>query len=197
MMTPRPTPVETSDTPQLQQAFHAGDVEAFAELVSPHLDAMYTVCLRITGSHAEAQDVVQDALARAMERHALYRPSAPLRPWILTIAINLCRGRLRSPWWRRLLFAEEEVRSQAPGIEQVTDDNDRDRKVRIALARVPMLYREALSLFYLDDMSYAEMAAITGDGIPALKQRVRRGKEMLKAKVTELYPELALDRIDR
>jgi DNA-directed RNA polymerase specialized sigma24 family protein len=52
------------------------------------------------------------------------------------------------------------------------------------------LYREALSLYHLHDMSYIEMALITGAGIPALKQRVRRGTAMLQAAMARLYPEL-------
>lgn len=184
------------DTLRLQQRFHEGDQEAFRALVEPHLDTLYTVCLRMTGGAAEAEDVVQDALIRAMERHHIYRVGAPLRPWILTIAINLCRGRLRSPWWRRVfpLLGGEELRS--PGrLDDDAADHDEDAKVRSALAEIPPLYREALALFYLRDMSYAEMSEITGLGVSALKQRVRRGKEMLREKLTSMYPELVAARM--
>jgi RNA polymerase sigma-70 factor (ECF subfamily) len=187
-------PVEI-DTLRLEQRFHAGDHEAFRALVEPHLDSLYTVCLRMTGSAAEAEDVVQDALVRAMERHALYRPGAPLRPWILTIAINLCRGRLRSPWWKRVipLLGTEEIR-HSPRLDEALGAVDDDEKVRRALKEVPLIYREALSLFYLGDMAYQEMAEITGQGVPALKQRVRRGKEMLREILSQMYPDLVEER---
>ena len=66
--------------------------------------------------------------------------------------------------------------------------------VRSALAELAPHYREALALFHLQDMSYAEMSTITGVSIAALKQRVRRGTQQLREAVTRLYPELVPDR---
>lgn len=179
----------------LQRRFQAGDGQAFARLAEPHLDALYTLCLRMTNSHADADELAQETLVRALDRHELYRPGAPVRPWLLTIAANLCRSRMRSPWWKRALplFGTERGRANP---EADVDGADQDARVREAMARLPVIYREALALFYLEDMSYNEMADITGVAVPALKQRVRRGRDMLKETILGMYPQLAFGRME-
>ncbi len=172
----------------LQRRFHGGDVEAFSALVAPHLDIIYTLCLRISGSATEAEDLAQEALLRALRKHESYQPERDFRPWLLTIATNLCRDRLRTVWWRRVLPLSQPHHTPLPDPEHTAQDTERDARVRQALSRLPLRYREALSLFYLEDMSYDEMSAITGISVPALKQRVRRGRIMLREIMSELYP---------
>jgi RNA polymerase sigma-70 factor, ECF subfamily len=171
-----------------------GDRVAFDTLVRPHLDTVFTLCIRMTNERGEAEDVAQEALIRALKRHHLYDPSLPFRPWMLTVAANLCRSRLRSPWFRRRRPILEFTGVTEGTPEQAMSDSDRDSKIRRALDTVPQPYREALSLFHLDDMSYVEMATITGVGVSALKQRVRRGNDLLRSAVERMYPELSLDR---
>lgn len=170
--------------------FHNGDAAAFSALVAPHTETIYTLCLRISGNATEADDLAQDALLRALSKHQSYDPSRSFRPWLLTITTNLCRDRMRTVWWRRVLPFSRSHEASTPGPEHTTLAGQRDNQVRIALARLPIRYREALSLYYFDDMNYKEMASITGVSVPALKQRVRRGRIMLKEMVSELYPGL-------
>lgn len=175
---------------ELQRRFVAGDREAFGLLVEPHLDTLYTACLRLMSSAAQAEDAAQEALVSAMRNHHGFTVGRPLRPWLLTIARNRCRSTLRGPWWRRVLPLDTPQVSPDNDPEYVTVALDSDAKVRRALMTLPEYYREALALFHLQDMSYAEMSEITGVGVPALKQRVRRGSALLREKVQKLYPEL-------
>lgn len=180
----------TADTERdLQERFARGDMSAFGELVSPHLDSVYTVCLRYLSSPSEAEDVLQEALVRAMDHHKRYQPGRDVRPWLMTIALNLARSRLRSTWWRRVVGMDEQ-HSGGDHPEHQAESADSDEKVRKALSTLPRHYREALSLYYLSDMTYAEMSEITGKGVPALKQRVRRGLPLLQNAVERLYPGL-------
>ncbi len=174
--------------PDPRQAFCKGDRAAFAALAGPHLDTAFTLCLRMTGNRAEAEDLAQDALCRAMENCHRYDPTREFRPWLLTIAANLCRDRVRGGWWRGLvnrLALTSDVRVD----EDPVADADSDAHVRRALATLPTHYREALALFHLSDMSYEEMSLVTGVGVSALKQRVRRGTVLLRDAVSQLYPE--------
>jgi len=184
------TPIRAQDPPlELQQAFRAGDPEAFGVLVRPLLKDVYTVCLRVMGNPTDAEDAAQETLCRAMRAAPRYDPTRPLRPWLMAIALNTCRSRLRTVWFRRVgrfLFDQRDERTP----ESASEALDTDRKVRAALARLPVIYREALSLYYLDDMTYAEMADATGVGVPAMKQRVRRGLPLLKETVEKMYPDL-------
>jgi RNA polymerase sigma factor (sigma-70 family) len=140
----------------------------------------------------EADDLTQEALLRALSKHKNYDPARAFRPWLLTVTTNLCRDRLRTVWWRRVLPMSQPHCSSLPDPEQAMQATERDAQVRKSLAAIPLLYREALSLFYLDDMSYQEMSQITGSSLPALKQRVRRGRIMLREMMGELYPKAGL-----
>ena len=178
---------------ELQRAFHEGDREAFEALVRPHLDDVYTLCLRLTRNPVEAEDLAQEALVKALRSHHLYNPERPIRPWLLTVAGNLARSRLRSTWWRKVVpFAQERETRVTP--ESEAHGMDRDAKVRAALATLPDIYREAVAVFHLQDLSYKEMAEITGVSVPALKQRVRRGTLLLRQAVERMYPDLDMAR---
>ncbi len=174
----------------MRHRFQGGDVDAFRVLASPHVDDVFTLCLRMCGSRAQAEDAAQTALERAMRRHRQYQPSRPLRPWLLAIAANECRSRLRSPWWRRWNPLSGSQPEPTTPVERL-EGADADARVRHALSTLAPTYREAVSLFFLDDLSYDEMAAITGVSVAALKQRVRRGRAMLAERVEKMYPDLA------
>jgi len=178
----------------LAERFQRGDPEAFAALSRPLLDALYTLCLRVVGNEEEAEDIAQEALIRALRNHRRFDPARSFRPWLLHIALNLCRDHLRTVWWSRVLPLGQARPGLDLGPELRVMAADRDARVRRALATLPRKYREAVALFHLEDLGYAEMAAITGAKIPALKQRVRRGLAMLEEAVKRLYPELLEDR---
>jgi RNA polymerase sigma-70 factor (ECF subfamily) len=149
----------------------------------------------MTANVAEAEDLAQESLVRALRQHAAYDPERAFRPWLLAIASNLCRDRLRSAWWRRMVNAEPLPEASDTDVEGAVLGKESDEQVRRALASLPALYREALSLYHLGDMSYREMETITGAAIPALKQRVRRGTAMLQKAMQRLYPHLVARRI--
>jgi len=177
----------------LQRRFKAGDISAFSALSRPHLDTLYTLCLRMTHSPVDAEDLSQETLAKALRSRRRYDPARPFRPWLLSIAANLCRDHLRTVWWRRVLpLSEQQDTTRSP--ERLSACAERDKTVRDALSKLPRRYREAVALFHLDDMTYAEMSQITGASVPALKQRVRRGNVMLQDTIQRLYPELLTTR---
>ncbi len=184
---------ETDDT-GLRQRFHEGDRQAFSALVAPHVDTLYTLCLRMTGNRVEAEDLAQDAIVRAIQQHRAYDPSRPFRPWLLTVTANLCRDRVRSTWWQKVVELVRAPVAMTADAEDAALGDEREACVRKALHTLPAMYREALSLYHLEDMSYAEMVLITGVSESALKQRVRRGSQMLEVALRRLYPELHLAR---
>jgi len=175
---------------ELRRAFHSGDTDAFEALAAPHLDQLYTHCLRMTGNRADAEDLAQEALVRAMTNHHRYDPSRSFRPWLLTIGANLCRDRLRTIWWRRVDPLHPWRADDSPSPELQVARCERDAKVREALLQLKPKYREAVSLFHLEGLQYSELAQITGARVPALKQRVRRGLQQLERILRETYPEL-------
>lgn len=185
-----PLHAPTAEQLELRQRFRAGDRQAFEQLARPQLDLLHTLCLRMVNDHSQAEDLSQLTLERALKNHHRFDPERSFRPWLLAIAGNLCRDRLRTVWWRRVVALVRDERSHQQTPESLTDAAKRDLQVRTALATLPPHYREAVALFHLQDLSYLEMAEITGVSVAALKQRVRRGCAMLAEAVKRLYPEL-------
>ncbi|MFW6050800.1 MAG: RNA polymerase sigma factor [Myxococcota bacterium] len=163
-----------------------GDARAFRCIVDRHHRGMFRLALRMLGDRAEAEDVVQEAFARAYKRLEHFDDGYRLSTWLYRIALNICRDHLKSP--RR----NERPRglSAVPGAEDVDDalraDQRLDRarmaqRLRESLDELSASYREAIVLKDLEELSYQEMKEITGAPVTALKIRVVRARAKLRA----------------
>ena len=162
-----------------------GDVAAFGELVDRHAAACLRYATRMLGSREDAEEATQEALLRAHRALARYDGHTAFRTWLMSILINRCRTSLLSRRRRtaRIVLDDDTVqRAQAldasAGIElRYTIDR--------ALEQLDPAQREAFLLKHVEQLSYDEMAAVTGVGVSALKMRVRRACERLQRLLAE------------
>lgn len=173
--------VEDSDDLLVARA-RAGDLSAFGRLV----DRYYADCLRyatrMLGDAEEAEDIVQEALVRVFRSLGRYDERDQFRGWLLRILVNRCRTASRKRGRRRRLMERFAALHAARG--EVLDHSHRlgiGEELARALDRLPTDQREALVLHYVEDLSYPEMSRITGVGESALKMRVSRAGERLRA----------------
>lgn len=157
-----------------------GDAMAFRAIVERHHRGMHALATRMLGDTTEADDVVQDAFARAYCRIAQYDPRYRLSTWLYRIVLNLCRDRLKSARRRERPTEIEVPDDVSAGPEARLLDARRSLRVRRALAVLRPAYREILVLKDLQDLSYDEIHAITGAPITALKIRAIRAREKLR-----------------
>jgi RNA polymerase sigma-70 factor, ECF subfamily len=157
----------------------AGDVEAFALLVDRHHARMARYAFHFLGSEAEAEEAVQDSFVRAFRSLRTYQEREQFGAWILRILVNRCRTRLAREKRREETAAAWLREADAP-----FDPSERlamRDELSVALAQLPSEQREAVVLHYADELGYEEISDITGAGISALKMRVKRGCERLRA----------------
>ena len=156
----------------------------FEETVLPHLDAAFNYARWLTRSHAEAEDVVQDACVRAMRYFASLR-DADARPWLLTIVRNTWYSRVS----RRANITEVSA-DESPGHERPDPGLDPEERllrrhtvalVRTALDKLPDDFREVIVLREIEGLSYKEIAAVVGVPIGTVMSRLARGRERLAA----------------
>ena len=169
---------DPSDAVVVQRVL-SGDVEAFALLVDRHHARMARYAFHLLGSEAEAEEAVQDSFVRAYRSLATYKEQERFGAWILRILVNRCRTRLVRDKRR-----EEVAAAWIREAELAFDPSDRlamRDELAVALARLPAEQREAVVLRYADELGYDEISSITGAGISALKMRVKRGCERLRA----------------
>ncbi len=177
--------VETSDALLVERA-RAGDTRAFQALVDRYYADFLRYATRMLGNTADAEEAVQDALIRAYRALPRYQHQGKTRAWMLGILVNRCRtmgarlSRLRRFTGR---FRREPRRTAT---DPRSDGAEWSQEVDRALLRLPDALREAFLLKYVEELSYDEMAELTGTGVSALKMRVKRACERLRADLEEV-----------
>lgn len=163
----------------------AGDDEAFSRLVDRHYDRCARIALRILGNKEDAEEAIQDAFLRAYRALGSYEDQERFSAWLTRILINQCRTVLARVQRREAVFSDLDVRD-AELFAQVESPENAWPDLERALAQLPPDQREAVVLRYADDLTYEEMARITGAGQSALKMRVQRAFARLRALLQEV-----------
>lgn len=176
----------------------AGDVNAFALIVDRYHARCLRVATHLLGDSDDAEDAVQDAFVRAYRHLGSYRPrdgggdngsDGAFGAWLLRILVNQCRT--RSARMSRYARFDTEPSGQIAGVAAeptaATDHEATERRTDLAqaLALLSPEHREAVVLRFADELSYDEMATITGVGVSALKMRVQRACTRLRALLAE------------
>jgi RNA polymerase sigma-70 factor (ECF subfamily) len=143
---------------------------------------LYPFALSITRDSDLAADLIQDAWLRAARSVGQWRGDAPLSSWLRRIIHNLAIDAARRS--RREVVVEEveqRWRDDAYSVDAavVAERAQTREELEDALARLPFIYRSALSLHDVEGWTMAEIADLLGIGLPAAKQRLRRGRMML------------------
>ncbi|HWI52786.1 MAG TPA: sigma-70 family RNA polymerase sigma factor [Symbiobacteriaceae bacterium] len=137
-----------------------------------------------------AEDVAQEVFIKAYKHWDSFRGDSSAYTWLYKITVNLCRDKARSAWWRRLLPSEEPRATNSPaGFETPAPEDspeeaalkgDQRDALMAQVMKLPESYREAVVLFYYQDLSTVEIAEITGQNENTIKTRLFRARAMLK-----------------
>jgi len=163
----------------LLRASLQGDTEAWGEMISRYKDAVFGLCLGFMRNRADAEDVSHDAFIRAYLNLRRYDLERRFSTWLFTIAANLCRNKLR---YRKNHPSTEEPLQIQGGTDpaKLVGAEDRQMKVRAALAKMPYSYRAPLVLRFYNELPYQEISDILSIPEGTVKTRIHRGKAMLK-----------------
>ena len=164
-----------------------GDAEAFRILVDRYHDRCLRLATHLLRAGGDAEDAVQDAMLRAYRHLGQYQERDRFSAWLFRIVVNQCRtigARRRGAHALHQRAALEDGLSE-PAVDHPADREATREELERALARLDADQREALVLKFTEDMTYDEMAAVTGVGVSALKMRVQRACKRLRAMLTE------------
>jgi RNA polymerase sigma-70 factor (ECF subfamily) len=154
---------------------------AFDALVAEHAPALYRFARHLVHDPDEAEDLVQETFLRAYRTRARFRGDAPVRVWLRRILHNVAVDRARRD--RETPVAEIEGKwmddAYTVDAEAVVERAERREELRDALVRLPFIYRSAVLLHDVEGWTVEEIAETLGIGLPAAKQRLRRGRMML------------------
>lgn len=188
MSAPLKVDVRMSDE-ELVEALKQGSDEAFSLLVGRYKNPLVNFTYRMTGDYETAVDLVQETFLRLYTRAGTYRPVARFSTWVYAIASNLARSELRRrKRWRMFRYSGEgDDRSDTrpepsdPGAlpDEQAEEAMRAEEVGAALRALPAVFREALILYYIQEMKYEEICDVLGIRMGTLKSRLNRGRNLL------------------
>jgi RNA polymerase sigma-70 factor, ECF subfamily len=170
------------------------DRQGFEERSLPHLRALYGLALRLTGDASAAEDLVQETYLKGLQSFATLRDPDRVRPWLFQILSRLVVDRHRASVREVSLEAPEDL-DRFSLYDRIVDEDPlpysdnlhgdflaqfRDEDVRRALVRIPEAYRVPLVLFYVEGLSYRELAEVLGCPIGTVMSRLHRGRKILE-----------------
>lgn len=170
----------------LMRRVQAADEPAFANLMQRWERPVKSLVARMVLNTVEAEELAQETFVRVWEHRGRFDTTKPFKPWILGIAANLARNRLR--WWRRRpsIQLDEWMEAESPTTPVAEgggrlEQQERAVAVRDAIAALPIDLREALVLFEYEHMSYAEIASAVGATPKAIENRLARARVKLRS----------------
>ena len=162
----------------------------FDRLILPHLDDAYALACYLLRDEHDAQDVVQDAVLRALRHFDGYRDGDP-RAWLLSIVRNCCRSRLSARRDRDIPLPEagsehqDELRDARSADDLAIRSSERAAIAR-ALAELPIEFREVIVLREINGLSYREISDVTGVPAGTVMSRLARARRRLAASLGAL-----------
>jgi RNA polymerase sigma factor (sigma-70 family) len=169
------------------------DAGEFGRLILPLMDAAYNLARFLTRDAVAADDIVQEAYLRAWRAFGAYR-GGDARVWLLAIVRNCCFS------WSHAqrrdgatpVAAEDELAdASAETPESLTARAADIERVRSVIDALPEPFRETLVLRELEDLSYRQIAELTGVPLGTVMSRLARARQMLAA---SLQPAAVLER---
>lgn len=146
----------------------------FDEWVAARGEGLFRLAWVLTGNRADAEDVVQDALSRALPRWERIRAVDDPDAYVRRMVVNA-----HTSWWRKFRRRETPVPEVRLGEAATPDVEERDRVWRACL-RLPTDQRVAVVLRYYEQREYAEIADLTGVREGTARSRVSRGLAVLR-----------------
>lgn len=171
---------------QLIARAQRGDEEAFAALYQAHNRRVYSLCLRMTGNVAEAEDLTQEAFLQLFRKISTFRGESAFSTWLHRLAVNVVLMHLRKKGLSQISLDETE-NSQGDPIKRDYGDNDRrlvgsiDRiALTQAIGELPPGYRSVFVLHDIEGYEHNEIAEIMNCSVGNSKSQLHKARLKLR-----------------
>lgn len=164
-----------------------GNQHAFTRLVEKHQKLVFHMIVRMIKQEEDVEDVCQEVFIKVFKNLKHFRGDAKLSTWIAKIAYNVGLNHLRKHDKALLVMSDDFLAYNQVAIDRLPDkilENDELKSLIFKeINDLPILYRTVATLYYLEELSYSEIAEITAIKQTTLRSYISRTRAILKQKL--------------
>ena len=171
-----------------------GDVEAFNELVNRHHTKIYGLAYRMLGNAEDAEDATQETFLEAYKSIKTFRFQSQFGTWLYKVGINTCNQYIRKAKSRNRMLDAYTEDTAARGMteewevpERVVIKTEQRQVIQAAIDRLPPKQREVVTLYYMQQLKYKEIAEILNCSLGTVASRLNKAMQNLKTKLEKCY----------
>jgi RNA polymerase sigma-70 factor (ECF subfamily) len=182
----------------LVERLRQGEDDAFEELLSTYEDPVYNLVYRLLNQQADAPDVVQEIFVKVYRNLSQFQGKSTLKTWIYRIAVNEAYNHRR--WFSRHKKQEVGLSSNEDNSISLVDlmpdrcrspfdlasDHETRALIEEALLKINPVFRSAVVLRDIEDLSYEEVAEVLQISLGTVKSRIMRGRESLRIELESM-----------
>ena len=168
----------------LIERYFAGDTRAFDEIMIRYERQIYRVCYRFVEDRENAMDLAQDVFVKAFEHLPTFRRESSLKTWLCRIAINHCLNHVKKHS-QEFVEVTEYTGSTTSSVQAELEHQEQRQRFRRLVKQLPPKQKAILELRINEDLSYEEIARISGRSISTIKASVFFALEKLRKLVKD------------
>lgn len=175
---------------ELLDRLAANDEAAFRLLVERHIDRAFGIALRLLGSRADAEDVVQDTMLKVWTHRGQWeRGRAKFSTWLYRVVTNRCIDLHRRPRTDNVDAVPEPIDAKPDAISNMQRE-EVSQLLEAAMQRLPEQQRVAVILSYHENMSNGEIAEVMSTTVAAVESLLKRGRQQLREILRRHEPDI-------
>lgn len=157
--------------------------KTFEAEAMPHQADLYRVAMWLVRNRAEAEDIVQETFAQALQSFHRYKPGTNCKAWLTTILYHLNSKRKRKLGQMQMIGDAEEMLAETLRYEPAVVRQITDKEILTALKKMPQNFREVVILADVEEFAYREIAEILDVPIGTVMSRLHRGRKILRGEL--------------
>jgi len=176
-----------------------GNRQAFRYLVDKYNNLVWHLILRMVSQYEDAEDLSQEVFLRVYRDIHKFRGESKLSTWIGSIAYNAATDYLRKRGRKQKVMVDyndiiPDIRTDdiATPLEELSRE-DTKKMIHVIIERMPVQFRTVITLYHLEQFSYAEITEVTGMPEGTVKSYISRGRAFIKEKLVAMIPGLQKD----
>src|SRR5262245_33417804 len=169
---------------ELVERYLTGDMSAFDELMIRYERQIYRVCYRFVENREDAMDLAQEVFIKAFEHLGNFRRESSLKTWLYRIAINHCINHVKKHS-QEFVEVTESIGSVRASVHTQLEDKEQREEFRRLVKQLPPKQKAILELRINEQLSYEEIANISGRSVSTIKASVFFALEKLRKLVKD------------